>query len=78
MRGVYTGRAVGSTKAQPARARQLRDKGLTTEEIATALGISSRTVRRHSAVDMLSVPANKRKGHVRRLTERAAQKQRTA
>ena len=36
-RGVYTGRAVGSTKAHPGRARELKRKGLSMDEIATAL-----------------------------------------
>jgi DNA invertase Pin-like site-specific DNA recombinase len=46
-RGVYTGRAVGSTKANPGRARELKKKGLTMDEIATALGVSTRTVTRY-------------------------------
>src|SRR5258707_2975232 len=46
-RGVYTGRAVGSTKANPRRARELRNKGLSMDEIATALGVSKRTVTRY-------------------------------
>lgn len=46
-RGVYTGRQKGSTKATPARAHELRDTGLTINEIATALGVSRRTVMRY-------------------------------
>ena len=46
-RGVYAGRVSRSTKASPDRARELKDKGLSVEEIATALGISKRTVRRY-------------------------------
>ena len=46
-RGVYTGRAVGSTKANPGRARELKKKGLSMDEIATALGVSARTVTRY-------------------------------
>jgi DNA invertase Pin-like site-specific DNA recombinase len=46
-RGVYQGRKPGSTKAKPARARQLRDKGQTIAEIATALGVSERSVIRY-------------------------------
>jgi DNA invertase Pin-like site-specific DNA recombinase len=46
-RGVYTGRAVGSTKASPKRARELKKKGLSVAEIATALGVSKRTVTRY-------------------------------
>lgn len=46
-RGVYKGRKPGTTKASPARARKLRDKGLTQTEIATALGVSRTTVIRY-------------------------------
>lgn len=46
-RGVYFGRQVGTTKAKPQRAQQLRDKGLTAEEIATAMDVSIRTVFRY-------------------------------
>lgn len=47
-RGVYTGRKRGTTKANPERARELRDKGLTVPEIMTALGVKSRaTVHRY-------------------------------
>ena len=46
-RGVYTGRAVGSTKANPRRARELKKKGLSMDEIAPALGVSKRTVTRY-------------------------------
>ncbi|HEU5236966.1 MAG TPA: recombinase family protein [Pyrinomonadaceae bacterium] len=49
-RGVYTGRAIGSTKAKPGRARELQKKGLTVGEIAKALGVSSRTVTRYLTV----------------------------
>ena len=48
-RGVYLGRKVGTTKAKPQRAHKLRDKGLTHEEIATAMGVSRRTVIRYLA-----------------------------
>jgi len=37
----------GTTKAKPARAERLADKGLTHGEIATALGVSRRTVIRY-------------------------------
>lgn len=47
--GVYLGRKAGTTKAKPARARQLAEKGLTHGEIATSLGISRRTVLRYLA-----------------------------
>jgi DNA invertase Pin-like site-specific DNA recombinase len=46
-RGVYHGRKKGTTKAKPARARQLRDQGLSVSEIAHALAISDRTVFRY-------------------------------
>ncbi|MBC8875299.1 MAG: recombinase family protein [Planctomycetes bacterium] len=45
--GVYIGRKPGTTKAKPARAKRLADKGLTHGEIATALGVSRRTVIRY-------------------------------
>ena len=48
-RGVYKGRKAGTTKGQPNRARSLREKGLTHDEIATAMGISRRTVIRYLA-----------------------------
>ncbi|MBB6431543.1 recombinase family protein [Algisphaera agarilytica] len=46
-RGVYQGRVPGTTKAKPTRAAELRDRGLTQEEIATALGVSRTTVNRY-------------------------------
>ena len=45
--GVYQGRQPGTTKGQPDRARELQAKGLTSREIAQALGISPRTVFRY-------------------------------
>ena len=45
--GVYKGRKPGTTKAKPARAAKLRDKGLTQHEIAAALGVSRTTVNRY-------------------------------
>lgn len=47
--GVYMGRVVGSTAANPDRAKTLRANGLTADEIATALGVSRRTVMRYLA-----------------------------
>lgn len=46
-RGVYKGRQKGTTKAKPQRARELRDRGLTIAEIASALNTSERTVFRY-------------------------------
>lgn len=46
-RGVYTGRQQGTTKATPDRAREMRERGLTDDEIATALGVSRRSVQRY-------------------------------
>jgi len=46
-RGVYRGRKKGTTKATPARALELRERGLTAAEIATALDVSQRTVFRY-------------------------------
>src|SRR6516162_6260984 len=43
-RGAYTGRRKGTTRAEPARAKVLREQGLTVLEIAQALGIKERTV----------------------------------
>ena len=45
--GKYRGRKPGTTKATPARARKLREKGLTAEEIGAALGVSRNTVFRY-------------------------------
>jgi len=50
-RGVYRGRQSGTTKALPARANQLRGRGLTTDEIASSLGVSHRTVHRYLSPD---------------------------
>jgi DNA invertase Pin-like site-specific DNA recombinase len=45
--GKYLGRKVGTTKAAPERARQLRDKGLSAEEIAKSLWVSRNTAFRY-------------------------------
>ena len=45
-RGVYRGRRRGTTKAPQLRAEELRGRGLTVQEIATALGVSRRTALR--------------------------------
>lgn len=46
-RGVYLGRRAGSTKSEPKRAAELRAKGLSVREVATALGIGERTASRY-------------------------------
>ena len=48
--GRYLGRQAGSTKAQPERAAELRKRGLKDAEIASALGVSRRTIQRYLAV----------------------------
>lgn len=48
-KGVYKGRQKATTKAQPARARQLHAKGFRPKEIANALNVSERTVFRYLA-----------------------------
>lgn len=45
--GIYTGRKSGATKAKPARAIALQEKGLQIKEIATALGVTPRTVHNY-------------------------------
>lgn len=45
--GIYTGRKPGTTKAKPSRARRLRDKGLTMDEIAQSLGVTRMTIWRY-------------------------------
>jgi DNA invertase Pin-like site-specific DNA recombinase len=52
--GKYRGRKGGTTKAAPKRALELRAKGLTDREIATALGISLRTVQRYLSATAVS------------------------
>jgi DNA invertase Pin-like site-specific DNA recombinase len=44
---IYKGRKPGTTKGKPERAKALKAKGLTPGEIATALGVSERTVFRY-------------------------------
>lgn len=46
-RGTYRGRQKGTTKAKPHRARELQKQGLTSIEIAQALGVSERTIFRY-------------------------------
>ena len=46
-RGVYKGRKLGTTKAAPVRAQELRLKGFKIAEIANALGTSERTIQRY-------------------------------
>jgi DNA invertase Pin-like site-specific DNA recombinase len=45
--GAYKGRRPGTTKGKPTRARELAEKGMHAPEIATALGVSERTVFRY-------------------------------
>lgn len=49
--GRYRGRAKGTTKAHPARARLLYTRGFTVAEIQNALQISARTVYRYLATE---------------------------
>jgi len=53
-KGIYKGRRKETTKAVPTRAMQLRERGLTVAEIATALGTNKRAVQRY-----LKAPARK-------------------
>lgn len=46
-KNIYKGRKAGTTKGKPDRAKELKTKGLTAPEIATALGVSERTVFRY-------------------------------
>lgn len=46
-RGVFKGRKKGSKKRKPDEAKILKSKGLTHSEIASALGVSDRTVARY-------------------------------
>jgi len=46
-KGIHKGRKARTTKAEPSRARQLRKRGLTITEIATALGTTKRTIQRY-------------------------------
>ena len=48
-RGVYEGRKAGTTKGEPARAVELREKGLKIGEIARSMGVSQSTVKRYLA-----------------------------
>lgn len=45
--GKHRGRLPGTTKAQPRRAQELRERGLKLLEIATAMGVNKSTVIRH-------------------------------
>jgi DNA invertase Pin-like site-specific DNA recombinase len=50
-KGRYHGRAEGTTKAHPVRARLLHERGFTVAEIRQALQISPRTVYRYLATE---------------------------
>jgi DNA invertase Pin-like site-specific DNA recombinase len=54
--GTYKGRKAGTTKGKPARAAELRANGLKPAEIATALGVTPRTVFRYLGASS-SVPS---------------------
>jgi DNA invertase Pin-like site-specific DNA recombinase len=47
--GVYRGRAQGTTKARPDRAKELQGQGMSAPEIGRALGVSIRIVFRYLA-----------------------------
>ncbi len=49
--GKYTGRKVGSVKAQPARARRLVQQGVPIIDVAARLGVSRQTVYRYIQAD---------------------------
>lgn len=49
--GKYTGRKVGSVKAQPARARRLVEQGVSIIDVAARLGVSRQTVYRYIQPD---------------------------
>jgi DNA invertase Pin-like site-specific DNA recombinase len=51
-KGVYRGRKPGTTKGRPERAQELKAKGLSPGEIATALGVSERTVFRYVGMEL--------------------------
>lgn len=44
---LYKGRKLGSTKAKPKQAHELRARGMQLTEIATIMGVSSRTIARY-------------------------------
>ena len=52
-RGVYKGRKPGTTKGKPERARTYRDKGMSMDEIARALGVTRQTVHRYLTVQAM-------------------------
>lgn len=43
-KGIYTGRKTGTTKARPERAKELKELGLTYNEISNSLGVTEYTV----------------------------------
>lgn len=46
-KGIYKGRKAGTTKANPARAKELQAQGLHVNEIANAMSVTPRTVRNY-------------------------------
>jgi DNA invertase Pin-like site-specific DNA recombinase len=61
-RGVYPGRKPGTTKEKPRKARALRAKGYTVNEIADALGVSKRTAFRYLGLSRKTEDTAARKG----------------
>jgi DNA invertase Pin-like site-specific DNA recombinase len=62
-RGVYRGRLPGTTKAARLRARQLRSRGLTVQEIAKVPDVSRRTAFRYPAESNQGLDPNLRNAH---------------
>jgi DNA invertase Pin-like site-specific DNA recombinase len=58
-RGIYKGRKPGTTKGKPERAVELKDEGMSPGEIASALGVSERTVFRYIGTDGNSTKAER-------------------
>ncbi len=52
-KGTYKGRKKGTTKVKPERARELKSQGLKEKEIASALGVTERTVFRYLGKDVV-------------------------